>query len=83
LFVGSGGNCSIVELHPRQPRPFGTAVRFVSGVLREQCSLVTILASQRAGTVCFTPSAPEFIVKLSLNTFDLTFVGINLFTEGY
>jgi hypothetical protein len=35
-------------LHPRQPRPFGTAVRFASGVLREQCSLVTILVSQRA-----------------------------------
>jgi len=31
-------------LHPRQRRPFGTAF----GVLREQCSLVTILASQRA-----------------------------------
>jgi len=29
-------------------RPFGTAVRFASGVLREQCSLVAILASQRA-----------------------------------
>jgi hypothetical protein len=31
-------------LHPRHPRPFGTAF----GVLREQCSLVAILASQRA-----------------------------------
>jgi|ERR1039457_1142201 hypothetical protein len=42
------GNCSVVALHSRQPRLFDTAVRFASGVLREQCSLVTILFSQRA-----------------------------------
>lgn len=34
------GDCSVSALHPRQPRPFGTAVRYASGVLREQCSLV-------------------------------------------
>ena len=44
----SSGNCSDIALHPRHPRPFGTAVRFATGFLREQCSLVTILASQRA-----------------------------------
>jgi len=55
------GNCSVGAFHPRHPRPFGTAVRFASGFLRNQCSLVTMQVSPRVRSVS------EYSSKVSLS----------------